>query len=94
MNATELVTTIGGGVALLLWGVRMVRTGVTRAYGADLRQAIARVAKHRLGAFSGGLAATLLVQSSTATALILASFAGRGLIEGVPALAAMLGRCV
>ena len=71
MDATEIVIAIGGGVALLLWGVRMVRTGITRAYGADLRQAIAKLARTRLGAFAGGFLTTLLVQSSTATALIL-----------------------
>ena len=32
---------IVGGVALLLWGIRMVRTGITRSFGATLRQALA-----------------------------------------------------
>jgi phosphate:Na+ symporter len=34
MTATEVILQLTGGVALLLWGLRMVRTGVTRAYGS------------------------------------------------------------
>ncbi len=31
-----------GGVALLLWGLHMVLTGVLRAFGPDLRRTLAR----------------------------------------------------
>ena len=54
MNATDIPIQIGGGVALLLWGVRMVRTGMTRAYGARLRQAIGACAARRIPAFAIG----------------------------------------
>lgn len=91
LNATEIVIEIGGGVALLLWGVRLVRTGITRAFGADLRQAVGRFARNRMQAFGIGLAVTVLLQSSTAAALMIASFASRGIISGIPAQAAMLG---
>src|SRR5581483_10469632 len=76
---------------LLLWGVRMVRTGLTRAFGAALRRAIAACSRNRFSAFMGGLGLTGLLQSSTATALLLASFAGRGLIALPIAIAVMLG---
>ncbi len=82
---------IAGGVALLLWGIRMVRTGVTRAFGAALRRTLASGTKNRMRAFGMGLGVTFLLQSSTATALIIASFAGRGLIAASAALAVMLG---
>jgi len=29
-----------GGAALLLWGVRMVRSGITRAFGSELRRVL------------------------------------------------------
>lgn len=80
-----------GSVALLLWGVRMVRTGVSRAFGAELRRLVALSSRNRVTAFASGLAATTLLQSSTATALIIGSFAGRGVIELPAALAVMLG---
>ncbi len=78
-------------MALLLWGVRMVRTGITRAYGADLRRVIGAWSRRRLSAFAAGLGVTAILQSSTATSLMVSSFAGRGLIPTVPALAVMLG---
>jgi phosphate:Na+ symporter len=90
MPGTELLFTFVGSVALLLWGVRMVRTGMTRAFGAALRRVIARVTG-RGSAFLAGVGLTGLLQSSTATALILASFAARGLIALPIALAVMLG---
>ena len=91
MHGVETVLNVLGSVALLLWGVRMVRTGLTRAFGATLRRAIAACSRNRFTAFLGGLAITGLLQSSTATALLLSSFAGRGLIPLGIALAVMLG---
>ena len=91
MHGAEIVLNVVGSVALLLWGVRMVRTGLTRAFGATLRRAIAACSRNRFIAFAGGLAITGLLQSSTATALLLSSFAGRGLIPRSIAFAVMLG---
>ena len=80
-----------GAVALLLWGMRMLRTGVTRAFGADLRHAIAKSIANRFSALLVGLGVTAVLQSSTATAMMVASFASRGLVATGPALAIMLG---
>lgn len=80
-----------GGVALLLWGLHMVQSGVLRALGPDLQRLLAKALANRFQAFAAGLALTTLLQSSTAAALMTASFAGRGLIELVPSLAIMLG---
>ncbi|TMJ25093.1 MAG: Na/Pi cotransporter family protein [Alphaproteobacteria bacterium] len=91
MHGVDTILNVIGSVALLLWGVRMVRTGLTRAFGAALRRAISACSKNRFTAFAGGLGLTGLLQSSTATALLLASFAGRGLIPLSIALAVMLG---
>ena len=55
MSGTELFATFLGSVALLLWGVRMVRTGMTRAFGSQLRRAISTYARTRLGAFIAGV---------------------------------------
>jgi phosphate:Na+ symporter len=91
MSGTELFATFLGSVALLLWGVRMVRTGMTRAFGSTLRQIVATSTKTHARAFFAGLGVTGLLQSSTATAVLLASFAARGLIVLPMALVMMLG---
>ncbi|MFY9958744.1 Na/Pi cotransporter family protein [Bradyrhizobium sp.] len=80
-----------GGVALLLWGLHMVHSGVLRAFGPDLRQLLAGALRNRFAAFAAGVGLTALLQSSTATALITSSFTAEGLVSLVPALAIMLG---
>ncbi|MGF1593660.1 MAG: Na/Pi cotransporter family protein [Kiloniellaceae bacterium] len=90
-SALEILVSIVGGVALLLWGVRMVRTGVTRSFGAELRRLLALSAKSRFTAFLSGLAVTGALQSGTATTLIITSFAAQGLVTGAVALAIILG---
>jgi phosphate:Na+ symporter len=80
-----------GGVALLLWGLHMVHSGILRAFGPDLRHLLGKALGNRLTAFAAGLGLTALLQSSTATALITSSFTSEGLVSLVPALAIMLG---
>ncbi len=80
-----------GGVALLLWGLHMVHSGILRAFGPDLRRFLAGALKNRFTAFAAGIGLTALLQSSTATALITSSFTAEGLVGLVPALAIMLG---
>jgi phosphate:Na+ symporter len=82
---------LAGSVALLLWGVHMVGTGVQRAFGAKLRAFLSRALRNRYKAFLAGLSATALLQSSTATGLMVTSFVASGLVDLVPALAVMLG---
>jgi phosphate:Na+ symporter len=80
-----------GGVALLLWGLHMVHSGILRAFGPDLRRLLSKALNDRFSAFAAGLGLTALLQSSTATALITSSFAAEGLVALVPAMAIMLG---
>ncbi|MGB6394745.1 MAG: Na/Pi cotransporter family protein [Bradyrhizobium sp.] len=80
-----------GGVALLLWGLHMVHSGILRAFGPDLRRLLAGALRNRFAAFAAGVGLTALLQSSTATALITSSFTAEGLVSLVPALAIMLG---
>ena len=80
-----------GGVALLLWGLHMVHSGILRAFGPDLRRFLSKALHNRFAAFGAGLGLTALLQSSTETGLITSSFAAEGLVSLVPALAIMLG---
>src|ERR1700728_3009127 len=82
---------LAGSVALVLWGVHMVQTGVQRAFGARLRSFLGSALRNRLKAFFAGIGVTTLLQSSTATGLMVTGFAAGGLVDLVPALAVMLG---
>ncbi|MEY2617731.1 MAG: hypothetical protein RL522_733 [Pseudomonadota bacterium] len=78
-------------VSLLVWGTYLVRTGILRVFGGSLRGILARSIGSRPTAALAGLGVTALVQSSTATALIVASFVAQGLVTLPLALAVMLG---
>jgi len=82
---------LAGAVALLIWGVHMVQTGITRAYGPQLRRMLGYALGNRFKAFLAGLGVTSILQSSTATGLMTTAFAAGGLVDLVPALAVMLG---
>jgi phosphate:Na+ symporter len=88
---TMVLLDLMGGVALLLWGLHMVHSGILRAFGPDLRTLLAKTLGNRFSALAAGIGLTALLQSSTATALITSSFAAEGLVALVPALAIMLG---
>ena len=78
-------------IALLVWGTHLVRTGILRVFGANLRGILAKSTTNRAAASVAGVGVTALVQSSTATALIVSSFVGQGLMSLPSALAVMLG---
>lgn len=78
-------------VSLLVWGTYLVRTGILRVFGGNLRKVLARSIGSQPTAALAGLGVTALVQSSTATALIVASFVAQGLVTLPLALAVMLG---
>jgi phosphate:Na+ symporter len=91
MDFSITLVNLAGSVALLLWGVHMVQTGVQRALGARLRGLLGIALRNRLQAFLAGVGVTALLQSSTATGLMVTGFAAGGLVDLVPALAVMLG---
>src|ERR1051326_4879405 len=89
--ANLLLLDLLGGVALLLWGLHMVHSGIVRAFGADLRRFLNAGLRNRFLAFLAGILVTALLQSITATGLMTASFVTGGSVDLVPALAIMLG---
>jgi phosphate:Na+ symporter len=88
---TLVLLDLMGGIALLLWGLHMVSSGILRAFGPDLRRLLSKAFGNRFSAFVAGLGLTAILQSSTATGLMTASFASEGMVALVPALAIMLG---
>lgn len=78
-------------VALLVWGTYIVRTGIMRVFGSDLRRILGKSIGKKSRAFLAGIGVTALVQSSNATALLVISFVTQGLISITPAMVIMLG---
>ena len=78
-------------MALLLWGLRMVRIGISESWGSEIRGALGASLNNRFKAFLSGLGVTMLLQSSSATALLTSSFSGQGILTTATALAVLLG---
>lgn len=90
-SGTKLLILIAGSAALLLWGARMTRTGMMRAFGASIREKLRAGTTTRYRSAGIGLLAAAAFQSSTAVALLAASFASAGAITVGAGLAVMLG---
>jgi phosphate:Na+ symporter len=81
---TIVLLDLMGGVSLLLWGLHMVQSGIMRAFGPDLRRLLIKALPNRFAAFGTWLGLTALLQSSTATGLMTASFTAEGVVGLVP----------
>ncbi|KEQ02936.1 Na/Pi cotransporter family protein [Pseudorhizobium pelagicum] len=91
MQSTIVIINLFGAVALLLFGLAQVKDGVTRAFGSRLRTGLASGTQSGLRSFAAGFLATIALQSSTATALTVASFVERDLIRARMAQIVLLG---
>lgn len=88
---TSVIIELLGGVALLLWGVRMVRTGIMRAWGDRLKRFLEARLSNRVSAFLAGAGATAILGSGTAMTLIVAGLAASGAVGTALGLAILLG---
>ena len=69
----------------------MVRISVTDGWGNEIRHILGKSLSNHYKAFCTGLGVTMLLQSSSATALLAASFSGKGIVTTASALAIILG---
>lgn len=83
MTGSVFFLHLAGAVALLLAATRMVRTGVERAYGRQLRGRLRQTIGKPAAAMLVGLVMAVALQSSTAVTLLVSSFVGLGLVSGV-----------
>ena len=90
-SGTYELTMILGAATLMLWGVRMARTGVMRVYGAEIRRILPRTLKNRFIALLAGAGSATILQSSIAVAMFTSSLAAMGIIPVADGLVLMLG---
>ncbi len=85
------ILNLAGAAALLLWSVRIIRTGVQRAFKTELRTWLRRSSGNPPLAAGTGALAAILLQSSTAVALLVTNFATKGTLTVAVGLAIFLG---
>ena len=91
LSPTLVALNLAAAAALLIWAVRLVRTGFERAFGGHLRLWLRRSTGNSFTAAGTGAGAAVLLQSSTAVALLLAGFMASGKIGAYAGLAIILG---
>lgn len=90
-DANLVLFSLLGGTALLLYGVRLVGEGLQRAAGARLRHVLASLSGDRFRALAVGAGVTALLQSSSATTVMLVGFASAGLLTLRQTMGVILG---
>lgn len=80
-----------GGVALLFWGVYMVKTGMLRTFGVALQKGLARALHNRVNGFAAGFGLSTLLQSSTAAGLLVAGLQAENVVTTAIAISTILG---
>ncbi len=92
MNEIERVLLeLAGGVSLLRYGLHLAGEGLQALAGARLRYALASVTKNRVLGLGAGALITAILQSSSATTVMLVGFTGSGLLTLRQAVAVILG---
>src|SRR5438093_7857270 len=86
-----VVLALFGGMALLLYGIRLSGEGLQRATGTRLRHLLTGLSSNRLMAVVSGVVVTGLLQSSSATTIMLIGFVSAGLMTFRQTLGVILG---
>ena len=91
MHPSVVLLHLAGAVMLLLWAVRLVRTGVERAHGGALKNALRGAKTGGLRAALAGCVLAVVLQSATAVGVLAAGFAASGILAVSTGIAILLG---
>lgn len=91
MNALYTLLSIAGSLGLLVYGMRILSEGVQRAAGERLQSILNHLTTNRFAAVLTGFAVTVLVQSSSATTVMIVSFVNASLLTLTQAVGAIMG---
>ncbi|PYM36356.1 MAG: hypothetical protein DME17_10230, partial [Candidatus Rokuibacteriota bacterium] len=86
-----MIVALFGGVALMLYGIRQAGEALQRAAGGRLRTLLTGLTRNRLTAVAAGAAVTAIIQSSSATTVMLIGFVAAGLMTFPQTLGIILG---
>lgn len=91
MHPLIVLLNLAAAVLLLLWAVRMVRTGMERAFGSGLRDSLRRAGNGLVGMSMVGMVMAMLLQSATAVGVLAAGFVSSGMLTVAAGIAALVG---
>jgi len=91
MNLSQNIILAMGGLGLLLFGIKMVSTGLEVVAGDQLQVILKRATSNRFLAAIVGVIATIVINSSTAVSVITVGFVNAGLMNLTQAIGVLLG---
>lgn len=80
-----------GAVCLFLYGIKVMSEGLQKAAGDHLRSILSAMTRNRLMGVTAGILITALIQSSSASTVIVVSFVNAGLMSLEQSLAVIFG---
>lgn len=90
MSLFELFSLLGG-VGLFLYGMTIMSTGLKNACGENLRVILEHATKNKIISVVVGVAITMLIQSSSATDVMVIGFVNSGLMSLAQAIGVIMG---
>lgn len=91
MKGIILFLDLLGGLGVFLLGIKMMSDGLQKAAGDNLRKIISGATRNRFTATLSGMAATSIIQSSSATTVMVVGFASAGLLTLTQSLGVIFG---
>ena len=85
------ILTLAGGLAMFLYGMRLMGDGLKESSSGALKTAMEKVTNNPFKAFLLGVGVTAIIQSSTATIVITSGLVGAGLLSLHQALGIVIG---
>ncbi len=90
MSVAEIFT-LFGGVGLFLYGMTIMSSGLQSAAGDKVRTILEHATSSKVRGILLGIAVTILIQSSSATDMMVIGFVNSGLMHLVEAIAVIMG---
>ena len=87
----SLVAGLVGGLAMFLYGMNVMSGGLTKAAGGKLESVLAKVTEHPIIAYAFGVAVTAIVQSSSASTVMVVGLVNSGIMTLRQAVNVILG---
>ena len=80
MEITMSLLLMLGGVAVFMYGMKQMSQGIEQSAGAGVRRLFASISKNRVMDYGVGIAATAIVQSSSASSIMTVGLANAGIV--------------
>lgn len=91
MNSFEIFTGIFGGLGLFLYGMKQMSDGLENVSGEKLKGILEKITSNKVMGVLVGTAVTAIIQSSSATTVMVVSFVNAGLMDLSQAIGVILG---